>query len=155
MLLLEIFVPIIIIIIYAAVVIAKRYLRKIKEKKYKGPLLAVLLPSIAVVFICVYQELCPTIIYHTYQESVYLGKVSACDGGIDKVFARNHKAKYRLPHIWKWNEDDEVAIFIENCPDVIKKENIDFWKLDVFLDENGRYASHRKTEYPLWLRFFS
>jgi hypothetical protein len=96
----------------------------------------------------VYQELRPTIIFHTYQESVYLGKVSTITGDIDKLFTRNHKVKYRLPHIWKWSEDDEVGIFTKQYDDLFKKEDITFWKLDMFFDENGRYASHHITEYP-------
>jgi len=148
-----VFAAITILTIDAVAVIAVWCLRRIKEKKYKGPILVILLPSVAALLIYLYQELRPTIIFHTYQESVYLGKISAHDGTLDKLFTHNHKVKYRLPYIWKWNDDDEVAIFTKNYDDLFKKEDINFWKLDVFLDENGGYASHSTTEYP-WLRFF-
>ena len=46
----------------------------------------------------------------------------------------------------------EVAVFIDNYGDVIRKEDLDFWKLDIYLDEDNCYQSHSKTEYRwgLW-----
>ena len=46
----------------------------------------------------------------------------------------------------------EVAVFIDNYGDVIRKEDLDFWKLDIYLDEDNCYQSHSKTEYcwGLW-----
>ncbi len=52
----------------------------------------------------------------------------------------------------KGKEEDEVAVFIDNYGDVIRKEDLDFWKLDIYLDEDNCYQSHSKTEYcwGLW-----
>ena len=108
--------------------------------------------AFVVLFICVYQELRPTIVFHTNTESGYLGKVSTFTGSIDKLYIENHTAKYRLPHIWNWNEDDEIAIFTNNYNDLLRKENMNFHRLDIFLDEHGRYVSHSTTKY-FWLRF--
>lgn len=56
------------------------------------------------------------------------------------------------PTFWSWKEEDEVAVFIDNYGDVIRKEDLDFWKLDIYLDEDNCYQSHSKTEYcwGLW-----
>lgn len=61
--------------------------------------------------------------------------------------AQNHTVRYRLPYLWSWKEEDEVAVFIDNYGDVIRKEDLDFWKLDIYLDEDNCYQSHSKTEY--------
>lgn len=53
-----------------------------------------------------YQEFRPTIIFHTPQESKYLGKVSTFSGSIDKLYIKNHISQYRLPHIWNWDGKD-------------------------------------------------
>ena len=101
----------------------------------------------AVLCICLYQELRPTIIFHTYAKSGYLGKVSEMNGGIYKLYIKNHKAKYRLPHIWNWSEEGEIAIFTNNFDDLLDKKDLDFWKIDIFLDTNGHYERHYKTMY--------
>ena len=96
----------------------------------------------------------PTIIFHTPQESKYLGKiVCTADGDLEKLYIENHTVRYRLPYLWSWNEDDEAAVFIDNYGDVIRKEDLDFWKLDIYLDENNCYQSHSKTEYCWGLRY--
>lgn len=95
----------------------------------------------------VYQEFRPTIIFHTYKESGYLGKVSTFSGTIDKLYIRDHIARYRLPYIWKWKEDDEIAIFTLNYTELFTKQNMDFWRLDVYLDENGFYRKHTIRKY--------
>lgn len=95
----------------------------------------------------VYQEFRPTIIFHTPQESKYLGKVSTFSGSIDKLYIKNHISQYRLPHIWNWKEDDEIAIFTRNYGDLLKKKDIDFWRLDVYLDEEGNYIRHTERKY--------
>lgn len=94
-----------------------------------------------------YQVLRPTIIIHSPVETGYLGKVSKIDGCIDKLYFKNHLVKYRLPHIWNWGEEDEIAIFTRNYYELLKKENIDFWKMDVFLNEDGYYVSHSLRGY--------
>ena len=93
----------------------------------------------------VYRELQPTVIFHTPQESKYLGKVSEINGCIEKLYIKNHVARYRLPHIWNWNEEDEVAIFTKNYNDLFQKQDIDFWKLHIYLNEDGRYRKHTIT----------
>ena len=100
-----------------------------------------------------YREFHPTIIFHTPQESKYLGKiVCTSDGDLEKLYIENHTVRYRLPYLWSWNEDDEAAVFIDNYGDVIRKEDLDFWKLDIYLDENNCYLRHNKTEYCCGLR---
>lgn len=117
-----------------------------KIRQYKK-MLFVSLGIFIIASVYLYQISRPIIIFHTYKESGYLGKVSTFDGCIDKLYIKNHIAQYRLPHIWNWNKEDEIAIFTRNHNDLLKKEDIDFWKLDVFLDENGYYVSHSKTGY--------
>lgn len=94
-----------------------------------------------------YQELRPTIIFHTPQESKYLGKISEINGCIEKIYTEKHIARYRLPYIWQWKEEDEVAIFTRNYVDLLKKKDIDFWRLDVYLDEEGNYIRHTERKY--------
>lgn len=91
-----------------------------KLKRYKKTL------STAIVMVIIlsgwlYRELRPTVIFHTPQESKYLGKVSEIDGCTEKLYVENHVARYRLPHVWNWKE--------------------------VYLDEDGSYQSHTKTKY--------
>ena len=45
-----------------------------------------------------------------------------------------------------------VAIFINNYGDVIHKEDLCFWKLDVYLDENNCRQNQRTTEYCYGVR---
>lgn len=107
--------------------------------------------ALIILFIYLYQESRPTLIFHTPVESGYLGKVSTFSGAIDKLYIEDHIAKYRLPHIWNWKDDDEIAIFMRNYGDVFKKKDMDFWRLDVYLDENGRYKSHAVRKY-FWMK---
>lgn len=95
----------------------------------------------------VYQEFRPTIIFHTPQESKYLGKVSTFSGSIDKLYIKNHISQYRLPHIWNWDGKDEIAFFTKNHNILLMKEDIDFWRLDVYLDEEGNYIRHTERKY--------
>ena len=94
-----------------------------------------------------YQEFRPTIIFHTPQESEYLGKVSTFSGSIDKLYIKNHISQYRLPHIWNWDGKDEIAFFTKNHNILLMKEDIDFWRLDVYLDEEGNYIRHTERKY--------
>ena len=73
-----------------------------------------------------YQEFRPTIIFHTPQESKYLGKVSTFSGSIDKLYIKNHISQYRLPHIWNWDGKDEIAFFTKNHNILLMKEDICF-----------------------------
>lgn len=94
-----------------------------------------------------YQEFRPTIIFHTPQESKYLGKVSTFSGSIDKLYIKNHISQYRLPHIWNWDVKDEITFFTKNHNILLMKEDIDFWRLDVYLDEEGNYIRHTERKY--------
>lgn len=95
-----------------------------------------------------YQEFRPTIIFHTPQESKYLGKVVCTYSGVqDKLYIKDNVAKYRIPYTWNWKEDDEIAIFTRNYGDLLKKKDIDFWRLDVYLDEEGNYIRHTERKY--------
>lgn len=58
--------------------------------------------------------------------------------------------KYRIPYTWNWKEDDEIPIFTRNYNDLLKKEDIDFWGLHIYLDENGNYTRHTERKY-FWL----
>ncbi len=102
-----------------------------------------------VVVIFGYQMSRPIITIHTEFESGYLGKISEIDGGIERLIVENNKVSYRLPHTWQWKEDDEIAIFTPNYNDILRKDNIDFWHLDIYLDEKGKYKSHTKSK-TLW-----
>jgi hypothetical protein len=124
----------------------KRYVKKIMRHKKILFLLVVLL------LICLYQEFRPMIVFHTPKESGFLGKISTIEGNIDKLWIKNYKAKYRLPYKWDWKDEGEIAIFFTCYHDLFKKEYINFWRLYIFLDENGCYVSHYETEY-FWLRF--
>lgn len=84
-----------------------------------------------------------------------LGKVPGINSNIANLYINNHIIKYRLPYIWKWQKDDEVAVFINNYGAVIHKESLDFWKLDIYLDENNFYLNHKKTEYGYGLCIFT
>lgn len=117
---------------------------KIKRNK-KVIFISILL--LGAICIYIYQISRPTIIFHTYLESGYLGKISTFDGCIDKLYIKNHISKYRLPHIYNWKDDDEIGIFTKNYNDLLKKKDIDFWKLEVFLDENGFYVNHTIKPY--------
>jgi len=106
-----------------------------------------------VLFGWLYRELHPTIIFHTTQESKYLGKiVCTANGDLEKLYIENHTVRYRLPYLWSWTEEDEMAVFIDNYGDVIRKKDLDFWKLDIYLDENNCYLRHNKTAYCCGLR---
>ena len=75
-----------------------------------------------VLFGWLYREFHPTIIFHTPQESKYLGKiVCTANGDLEKLYIKNHTVRYRLPYFWSWNEEDEMAVFIDNYGDVIRK----------------------------------
>ena len=93
----------------------------VRLKRHKGLVKTIAVIAALVLSGWLYHELHPTIIFHTPQESKYLGKI-------------------------------EVAVFIDNYGDVIRKEDLDFWKLDIYLDEDNCYQSHSKTEYRwgLW-----
>lgn len=109
--------------------------------------------SILILFVLsvyLYQESRPTVIFHTYKESGYLGKVSTFTGSIDKLYIKNHVARYRLPHIWNWDDENEIAIFTKNYNELLTKKDIDFWRWDIFLDENGHYKSHTIKKY-FWM----
>jgi hypothetical protein len=103
--------------------------------------------ALAITVIYLYQALRPTVVFHTHAKSGYLGKVSTFSGSVDYLQIKNHKAKYRLPHIWKWNDEVEIAIFTENFKDLFKKEDINFCRLHIFLDENGYFVNHFETKY--------
>lgn len=65
----------------------------------------------------------------------------------DKLYIKDNVAKYRIPYTWNWKEDDEIAIFTRNYGDLLKKKDIDFWRLDVYLNEEGNYIRHTERKY--------
>ena len=91
---------------------------KIKQKRRAIVAFILLLVTL---FVYIYQVSRPTIIFHTHTESGYFGKVSTLDGNINKLYSKNHKVTYKLPHIWNWKEEDEIAIFTRNYNDLFKK----------------------------------
>ena len=113
----------------------------------KKPLIIFGIIALIVLACYLYHVLRPTVIFHTAIESGYLGKVSTFSGSIDKLYTKNYKAKYRLPYKWKWNKDDEIAIFTYNYNDLLKKEDVGFYRLNIFLDENGFYSKHSEKQY--------
>lgn len=101
-----------------------------------------------VLSVYLYQEFRPTVIFHSPNEYEYLGKVVCTySGEQDKLYIKDYVAIYRIPYTYNWNEEDEIAIFMRNYGDVLKKEDINFWRLDVFLDENGHYKKHTIKKY--------
>ena len=59
----------------------------------------------------VYQEFRPTIIFHTPQESKYLGKVVCTYSGVqDKLYIKDNVAKYRIPYTWNWKERTRLLL---------------------------------------------
>jgi len=117
--------------------------------KTKPNIVIALAVLVSALFIYLYQELRPTIIFHTYAESGYLGKIATERGYIHKLYIKNHRVKYKMPYLWYWKDDgfNEIGIFTLKYHDLLKKEDITFWKMDIFLDENGYYSSHSTTEY--------
>ena len=100
----------------------------VRLKRHKGLVKTIAVIAALVLSGWLYHELHPTIIFHTPQESKYLGKiVCTADGDLEKLYIENHTVRYRLPYLWSWKEEDEVAE--DNC-----------------------YQSHSKTEYcwGLW-----
>ncbi|QAR30766.1 hypothetical protein EQP59_05150 [Ornithobacterium rhinotracheale] len=103
---------------------------------------------IVLIIYFVYNFTRPTIIFHTHNKEIgYLGKIVNLDGNIYKLYVQNHISQYKLPHIWDWDNEDQVAIFTHNYNDLLTKKEIDFWKLEIYLDEEGKYKNHIKTRY--------
>lgn len=95
-----------------------------------------------------YYMLRPAIIFYSPNKYEYLGKVVCTySGEQDKLYIKDYIAIYRIPYTYNWNEDDEIAIFMKNYGDVLKKEDIKFWRLDISLDEQGRYKSHGERKF--------
>lgn len=119
--------------------------RKIRQYK---KILWVSILMLLVLSVYLYQEFRPTVIFHSPNEYEYLGKVVCTySGEQDKLYIKDYVAIYRIPYTYNWNEEDEIAIFMRNYGDVLKKEDINFWRLDVFLDENGHYKKHTIKKY--------
>lgn len=119
--------------------------RKIRQHK---KILWVSILMLLVLSVYLYQEFRPTIIFHSPNEYEYLGKVVCTySGEQDKLYIKDYVAIYRIPYTYNWNEEDEIAIFMRNYGDILKKEDINFWRLDVFLDENGHYKKHTIKKY--------
>lgn len=119
--------------------------RKIRQHK---KILWVSILMLLVLSVYLYQEFRPTIIFHSPNEYEYLGKVVCTySGEQDKLYIEDYVAIYRIPYTYNWNEEDEIAIFMRNYGDILKKEDINFWRLDVFLDENGHYKKHTIKKY--------
>lgn len=103
---------------------------------------------IVILILYIYYILRPAIIFHSPKDNGYLGKiVCTYSGDLDKIYIKDNISIYRIPHTWNWNEDDEIAIFMRNYGDVLKKKDIDFWRHDVYLDANGQYKSHTVRKY--------
>lgn len=119
--------------------------RKIRQHK---KILWVSILMLLVLSVYLYQEFRPTVIFHSPNEYEYLGKVVCTySGEQDKLYIKDYVAIYRIPYTYNWNEEDEIAIFMRNYGDILKKEDINFWRLDVFLDENGHYKKHTIKKY--------
>ena len=114
---------------------------------YRHKIIAAIVSILIVIY--TYQVSRPTVIIHTEYKTGYLGKLSEIDGNIENLFIENYKVSYKLPHSWQWEENDEIAIFTPNFNDILRKNNIDFWHLDIYLDEVGKYKYHTKSKL-LW-----
>ena len=70
----------------------------IQLKRHKGLMNTIAVITALVLFGWLYRELRPTIIFHTPQESKYLGKIACtADGDLEKLYIENHTVRYRLP----------------------------------------------------------
>lgn len=117
-----------------------------KVKKFVIVKWSIILSIIIVLYF--YHILRPAIIFHTPNEYEYLGKVVCTySGKQDKLYIEDYIATYRIPYTYNWSEDDEIAIFMKNYGNVLKKEDIDFWRLDIFLDDQGLYKSHSTRKF--------
>lgn len=83
----------------------------VRLKRHKGLMKTVAVIAALMLSGWLYREFHSTIIFHTPQESKYLGKIVCTADG-----------------------------------------DLDFWKLDIYLDEDNCYQSHSKTEYCCGLR---
>lgn len=95
-----------------------------------------------------YNILHSAIIFHSPNKYEYWGKiVCTYSGEQDKLYIDDYITTYKIPCTYNWNEDDEIAIFMKNYGNVLKKEDIDFWRLDIFLDAQGKYKSHSTRKF--------
>lgn len=79
----------------------------VRLKRHKGLVKTIAVIAALVLSGWLYHELHPTIIFHTPQESKYLGKiVCTADGDLEKLYIENHTVRYRLPYLWSWKEED-------------------------------------------------
>lgn len=68
--------------------------------------------------------------FHSPNEYEYLGKVVCTySGEQDKLYVKNYTAIYRIPYTYNWSENDEIAIFMKNYGNVLKKEDVVFGDL--------------------------
>jgi hypothetical protein len=62
----------------------KKYKMTARLRRHKGIIILAII-VVLVLFGWLYRELHPTIVFHSPQESKYLGKVSGTDGSIEKL----------------------------------------------------------------------
>ena len=132
-----------------------------KMRLYKKILIVVI--AIAALFVYLYDELLrPALIFHTDatsdgKQSIVLRKEYLINGEHDSPFfdrklaanVNGDRIKYRLPYQWDWWDDErEIVIYIgRRYNGVFKKEDVNFWRMDIFIDGKGYYVNHSTTEY--------
>lgn len=92
-----------------------------------------------------YYALQPAIVFHSPNEDEYLGKaVCTYSGEQVRLYIKDKPVVYRIPYTYNWRGDDEVSIFMKNYGSVLKKGDIDFWRLDIYLDKDGYCTKSEK-----------
>lgn len=117
---------------------------KIKKVFFKKKIGVGIILFLSIVISFAYQYSRPRIIIHAYAETGYLGKVSDFERETDKLILKNYTATYYLPHLIFWHKDSEIAIFTPKYNDLFRKEDIDFLRLEIFLNKDGTYRSSKK-----------
>ena len=123
---------------------------KIKKVFFKEKIGIGIILFLSIVISFTYQYSRPRIIIHAYAETGYLGKVSDFEGETDKLILKNYTATYYLPHLIFWHKDSEIAIFTPKYNDLFRKEDINFLRLEIFLNKDGTYRSSKKIGTPFF-----
>lgn len=93
----------------------------------------------------------PMIVFHTKFESGYLGKISTNCGESHLLMVDGYTAKYRLLHKCFWKDDEEIVLLTKSYNDLLTKEDIDFWRLEIYLNPDGSYENSIKRTYFSWV----
>lgn len=119
------------------------------EVTIKKSLLIFLVAALSALMGCYFSQ--PMIIFHTSFESGYLGKVSTNCGETHLLMVDGYTAKHRLPHSFFWTDDTEIVLLTRNYNDLLTKKEMDFWRLEIYLNPDGSYKTSIKKTYISWI----